>query len=521
MNTASQVRRMLARLKRHLLARLYPPVAFFSPRLYREGNRLSGRAARLPLLHFLLASSRHQRRHAYALFDHDFVEEQLQARGAQKPWDTLRAYLKDRTLWTLRPHPLFDPEYYRSQLAEPLDRAPLFDYYLRGNEAPDPHPLFSQQWYLGRCENVRDALGFAGATALTHFLVEGHRRGELPNPYFHTIWYANTYLDGDRISFNPLLHYMDQGYRSGNDPSPLFDAAAYAAANPVGDSMTPLEHYLRQAPLVFPYPRNRLADMFWPAIGRDAGSASGAHPSPPARELMILFTPRSGSTWLSGLIRRTGRLGHPAEWFNFRHVGHNCRAMRYYPEDTSDYIERIKATQQGPNGVFSAEIGADHLECLQESVKMEEHFGNARYVLLYREDILAQAVSLFLATQSGFFDEAQAGNRKHLPAYSGGDIDRCLARIVEQERQLVRYCSRHNIEPLRIRYEELRDDPQAVVGAIARHCCVEIPDALMSEIEVGQRGKIASDLNAEYVQRFRAGHGRRLERLLGRRAIRV
>jgi LPS sulfotransferase NodH len=517
----SLLKHVLSLVKRHLLTSLYPPFGLFDSSRYRDGNTLSGFFYRFPFLHFLLLSNSQQRRIGYVLFDSDFVEQQLQARGMGRPRDAFRAYLKNRNLWSVKPHPLFDPEYYQGQLNSPLKRAPLLDYYFRGNNAPDPHPMFSQQWYLGRNEHIRDALGFAGATALTHFLVGGYKEGELPNPYFHTIWYANSYLDGDRISYNPLLHYMKEGYSSGHDPSPLFDAGAYTARHPTDDKMNPLEHYLKGSPLVFPAERNRLTDMFWPAIGKATPGPEAGHLSPPDKELLILFTPRSGSTWLAGLMRKTCLLGHPAEWFNFRLVNNHCIAMQSYPENTSDYVDKIRAFRKGENGLFSAELAADHLQDLGEATSIGSHFGQAKYVLLYREDILRQSVSLFLATQSGFFNSSQVGNRKHLPDYDGRAIHLWFTRLLEQERQLLQYCEDRNIRPLQISYEQLRENAQAVVKNMGRYCGVEVPAAILSDIESGQRSKISSSINGDYIQRFNREYGRSIKRLLKKRVFSV
>jgi len=512
----SLLKKILSRLKRLLLVIVYKPVVLFDPFLYREKNQLSGLFFKRPLLHYFFFAGVAQRKNAYPLFDYDYFSAQLQQRGLKREGDFLKAYLSDKSLWSLSPHILFDTHFYCAQLAEPPKRAPLLDYYLKGAEAPDPHPLFSQQWYLERNKHIKSAIGFAGSSALSHFQMTGHKQGELPHPYFHTIWYANTFLNGDRISHNPLMHYLEGGYQS-NSPSRLFNAQRYRESHQLQNEEEPLQHYLARNPLQLPAKRNRLTDMFWPAVSVADNRLTSSHEV--KKELVILFTPRSGSTWLTGLLKKTQKLGHPAEWFNFRLVNEHCAGIKYYPESLGDYVSAIRSQRASDNGVFSVEISEEHLVHLQAEGELNDLFPAARYCFLYREGVVAQAISLYLAVQSGFFNSSQSANRKHQPDYDAQKILYWVKNVVDQENLLLDYLKAANIKAHFITYESLSDNPLETVKALLGYMEEEVDEQTLNSLLADQKQRIANTLNEEYIQRLQREEQSALQAILSKRHL--
>jgi len=111
----------------------------------------------------------------------------------------------------------------------------------------------------------------------------------------------------------------------------------------------------------------------------------------PARRLVICSTPRSGSYLLCRQMINAG-LGLPTEYFRERTVGRLRARWGLAPGDDDAYVDELEARRTTDNGVFAAKIQGHQLaahprvrERLLERADV--------LVLLYRRDLLAQAVS--------------------------------------------------------------------------------------------------------------------------------
>src|SRR5262245_3349013 len=72
------------------------------------------------------------------------------------------------------------------------------------------------------------------------------------------------------------------------------------------------------------------------------------------RDLYVIFlTPRSGSTWLTDLLRLTGTLGCPQEWLNPGFLGGSEMALGCIPPrvsgiyEVNDYLDDVLKQQHG------------------------------------------------------------------------------------------------------------------------------------------------------------------------------
>jgi len=120
----------------------------------------------------------------------------------------------------------------------------------------------------------------------------------------------------------------------------------------------------------------------------------------PSRRLMICSTPRSGSYLLCRQMINAG-IGLPTEYFRDRTV--NILSARWGAPDNDDtYIDELEARRTTANGVFAAKI---------QWHQLDKHPGaRARLLeradvllLLYRRDLLAQAVSWQVSLATGYW----------------------------------------------------------------------------------------------------------------------
>ena len=143
------------------------------------------------------------------------------------------------------PHPLFDPNYYLSQIPEDQRATanPLL-HYLRSREDFSPHLLFEQRWYRRHYMSGADG----DLRPLIHFFLAGAAWKNDPTPLFDTRWYAARYPDIAAAGWPPVCHYLHFGWRAGASPNAVFDARWYVDKYlPESDNNTdPLSHYLLQ-----------------------------------------------------------------------------------------------------------------------------------------------------------------------------------------------------------------------------------------------------------------------------------
>src|SRR5436190_9005357 len=121
----------------------------------------------------------------------------------------------------------------------------LLHYLEEGHRAGlSPHPLFDARWYLQRHQDVRAS----GANALIHFLKHSGADDFDPGPYFDTEYYYSQRGNLRDTGVNALVHYLTHARdASVPNPNPLFQQRFYVRQNPDVrlDDATPFEHFLR------------------------------------------------------------------------------------------------------------------------------------------------------------------------------------------------------------------------------------------------------------------------------------
>jgi glycosyltransferase involved in cell wall biosynthesis len=159
-------------------------------------------------------------------------------------WDPATHYLAVGAARGLKPHLLFDPDWYLARRPAPV-KNPLLDYISAGAGLRlDPSPYFHTDYYL-------EAIGRPlrrGLTPLGDFASLSASERIVPTPLFDREWYLRSYPDVLKSGFDPFLHYVSSGDRDGRSPGPWFDASWYRNRNvDVRDhGWAPLRHYLAE-----------------------------------------------------------------------------------------------------------------------------------------------------------------------------------------------------------------------------------------------------------------------------------
>ena len=195
-------------------------------------------------------------------------------------------------------------------------------------------------------------------------------------------------------------------------------------------------------------------DMFRSCAARALGSAD-PHASA-VRKVLILSTPRSGSTFFCDALERTGLMGHPLEYLNPRVLSEVCKAgrqtrfvgrrlfwfksrlagrrlLKVRPDqpsiessrrawvDISEYLKHLQsATSCG--GVFSVHIHIPQWRILERKRLDPLAMGFDDILYVGRRSRLRQALSLAMSIKYDYWDSRVVDTRRAQAAVSRGEV---------------------------------------------------------------------------------------------------
>jgi len=187
-----------------------------------------------------------------------------------------------------------------------------------------------------------------------------------------------------------------------------------------------------------------------------------------SRAYAICTTPRSGSWLLCRQLVNAG-LGVPSEYFNVTHSMPLCARWGLDPRDTRAYAVELRRRRTTANGVWGTKLlwtqYAERRSALKIVVMRE-----CRHILLYRDDIASQAVSLHLSYLTGMWDFDGTIFTVPRTDLSFGDeahLRECEQTIHAQNRAWHELFAAMHIAPLTVRYEDLVADQSGTVARIA------------------------------------------------------
>ncbi len=246
----------------------------------------------------------------------------------------------------------------------------------------------------------------------------------------------------------------------------------------------------------------------------------------PLISYIICGTPRSGSTLLCEMLAATGTAGRPNSYF--RHQGIAAWADEWGVDRTSGtetaefdraYLAAMLRVGSAGTSVFGLRLmwnsvaearkrldralGPDH----SFIALLNKAFGAPVFLHLSRIDKVAQAVSLIKAEQSGVWHMGADGTVLEgtaTPAPTAYDEDRLKVVLDELEADDAawnRFFIEHAIQPLRLTYEALAEDPRKVLGLVLWALGQDASASAAVEIRTAKMGDAT---NSEWALRFAA-----------------
>lgn len=224
--------------------------------------------------------------------------------------------------------------------------------------------------------------------------------------------------------------------------------------------------------------------------------APGAAPRGP--DLYLCFTNRCGSNYLAQLLASTGAFNEAGEFFNAETVlAHSARlGLRSLPA----YVAALPGLVP-PHRHLAAKASADQLALLADAGITRP---DAVYVLLERQDRVAQAVSRVIAAATGRWTvEHPARLRPEDVPYDAAALRAEIARIETGNAALYAFLAANALRPVHLTYEALCAGPAAALAEIgARFGLALRPDAARISLRVQ-----ADAVSAAWIARFRGAEG--------------
>ena len=220
----------------------------------------------------------------------------------------------------------------------------------------------------------------------------------------------------------------------------------------------------------------------------------------PSLEYMLAAIPRSGSTFFSHELWRTGGLGAPLEYPNLSVVGHLID--RLAPDrDIHKYWSALKRARTSPNGVFGYKIFMSNMRDISRTdPELFKKVQPARAIYLTRRDTLAQAVSYAKAIQTGaWFADVEY---RRPPTFQEENLKRAELMLESQHRFWEKYFEFTGVEVLRLTYEEVTADTSLAVSRVVDFLNVDLKNVRPINVE---KTKLQRDmLSKEWAERYSA-----------------
>jgi len=176
---------------------------------------------------------------------------------------------------------------------------------------------------------------------------------------------------------------------------------------------------------------------------------------------MIAMTPRCGSSYLTDLLTNLKNFGRPGEFLPYEHIKIALTNLKKECPSVQNHFSWV-INQTTTNGIFGQKASyyqtAPFLEWNGENL-FKYLFPNTKFIYMLRRNIIKQAISLYIATESHLFhtnikhDEITL-RKKELIKYSNEKILHWILHIYDQEIKWENYFSQENIIPLQFYYED-------------------------------------------------------------------
>jgi LPS sulfotransferase NodH len=212
---------------------------------------------------------------------------------------------------------------------------------------------------------------------------------------------------------------------------------------------------------------------------------------------IILFTNRSGSSMVAEHLRATGRFRGMGEPLN------PDRVLTMMARDGLDsfhgYLRSRVEREPTDASMFGLKASLQQVMMLWRAGVIPHYFRDVRWVFVQRRDLVAQAASFDIATQTRQW-ESFATSSGAQPQYGFERMRKKLTALTMQNASINAYFAVMGIQPQRVLYEEFCEDPLQSTTELAARLGME--GAVVDPAKL-RRERQRDDINAGFCDNFR------------------
>ncbi len=217
----------------------------------------------------------------------------------------------------------------------------------------------------------------------------------------------------------------------------------------------------------------------------------------PSKILIIASTGRCGSHMLGHALHKTNSFGFPLEYANPANLAEWKKRLGI--NDFKGVMTELQRRRTSPNGVFGIKIHYPHIKQFGGFDNLMKLFPNAHYVLLSRNDVLKQAVSLSIASQTGVWISGQTPVNDN-PTYDFEHIDKCLRQTILHNSSWRYTLAASGCNYIEMDFDHVRNNLVQSIDKIASFTDVKVePSKIPKELVTKKQSK---DLNTEWAMKF-------------------
>lgn len=222
-----------------------------------------------------------------------------------------------------------------------------------------------------------------------------------------------------------------------------------------------------------------------------------------SQKYMILFTGRSGSTFLTKLLSSTAMCGNPDEFFSEGYINYTKREVP--GQEFRDYFE-YTANKNKKNGYFGFEIDAQRFFWLNQLINLDQILrpeSGVPIVWLTRQDLIAQAYSFAMAKKTGLWHIHANGKKSETEVINNAArIDERmiweeLLLVLRWEQRIESTFAEMGCYPLRITYEQLVSDKSVTLARVMAHIGISVDDIASSMSKISENEQLTVKLEYE------------------------
>ena len=236
---------------------------------------------------------------------------------------------------------------------------------------------------------------------------------------------------------------------------------------------------------------------------------------------ILCSTPRTGSTLLCSLLASSGCAGVPESYFRAQDLAARAQQWRIRQPDGgfefAEYLNCVLESGTSDNGVFGVRIMWGTLSELLDQLRgmgmdgsdrevLDQAFGPTRFVYIQRQDRLAQAISRLRAEQTDLWhvtSKADLERRSGIERYDAERIAAFIAESTQHNQEWEAWFSTAGVTPLRVDYEDLNQNAQAVAGAVLKFLGQSAAGVALAAPNL----RMSDSLSTQWAARFRAETG--------------